>query len=153
MQYKKFFMKMYKLFLFFLFLYKNKAPKIMVNDVKQNTLSNAFGIFKYWINLNGQAKAVIALLTVVILFLGYRNHQLSQDVENQRIKYDKLQEQFIKEKDKTNVSNKNLYDQFDQKLEDYRTKRDKEVDQLLNDYKTKVERLENKIERYEKNSK
>lgn len=125
----------------------------MNEEIKTTSLLDYLNIFKYWIDLNGQAKAVIAILSIAIIFLTYRNYELGNDINNERTRYDALNEKYAKAQEIIRQDNAKLYQDFQVKLDDYRDRRDREVSILLNDYKERSERLQKKIEKYEEKQK
>lgn len=113
--------------------------------------TNQFALLKWFVGLNGQAKAVIALLCLAIMFLIYRNYSLGEDIAKERIRYDNLSDKYNSNTKDCKEVQDSLNMVWFQKYDDYRTKREEELKEITKEWQGKYNSLSKKINEYENN--
>lgn len=111
-----------------------------------------FEILKWFVDLNTQAKAVIAILCMIIIAVCYNNYNLNDEIKAERIRYDTLTDKY------TNGSKdcKKIQDSVNavwfNKYEDYRNLREAELKALTKQWEARYNNINKKITIYERNN-
>lgn len=106
--------------------------------------------FKWWVDLNVQAKTVIALLTMIILFLIYYAFSANTEINNERKRYDDLSDKYQTVAQDCKKVQDSINAVWFAKYDDYRTKREAELLELSLAWEAKYDAINNKIARYER---
>lgn len=115
-------------------------------------LKEGFGIFKWFIELNKEAKVVVALLSFVTIGVLYQNHSLNSSIDAERLRYDVLNDKYTNSYKYCNIEKDSLNAIWTRKYEAYRNLKDEESKELNKTLELRYNKLELKLEEYEKSN-
>lgn len=118
----------------------------------ENQINATEGIafFKWWVDLNAQAKTVIALMSMIIIFLIYYAFSANAEINQERIRYDKLSDKYTNSTKDCKTVQDSVNAAWFKKYDDYRTKREAELNELSKAWEGKYDAINRKIGKYER---
>lgn len=109
-------------------------------------------VFKWFVELNAQGKAVIAILSIIICVSIYNNYQININLANERIRYDTLSDKYANNTKDCKTEQDSINMIWYNKYEDYRNRREKELKEITKLWEDRYNKLNLKITKYEKSN-
>ena len=109
-----------------------------------------FTILKWFVDLNAEAKAVIAILCLTVIAVGYFNYQLNQDIKEERLRYDVLSDKYANGSKDCSKEIDKITAVWTEKYDNYRNLREDELKALTKAWEDRYNEINKKITRYEK---
>ena len=109
-----------------------------------------FGVLKWFVDLNSQAKAVIAILSLIICTFAYSNYRFNSEIVTERLRYDKLSDKYANSSKNCKAEQDSLNMIWFNKYEDYRNLREAELKALTQAWEERYNIINKKITQYEK---
>lgn len=113
-------------------------------------LREGFGVLKWFVELNSQAKAVIAILCLIVCVVVYRNYTLNLEIVTERLRYDKLSDKYTNSSKDCKTEQDSLNMIWFNKYEAYRNLREVELKALTQAWEERYNNINKKITEYEK---
>ena len=113
-------------------------------------MEQGFSILKWFVDLNAEAKAVIAIMALIIVAFGYSNYTLNQEVKEERIRYDTLSDKYANGSKDCGKDIEKITAIWTEKYDNYRNLREAELKALTKAWEDRYNEINRKITRYEK---